>query len=483
MSDLNDTYRSPGARVMGFFTWKKLVSFVLVIFAILVAMDGIFTTDIGFNYVVQDTALGSKRFFQEPGIHFKIPFASKVTPYKQVATIGFSNTDKTKFTSNHGAVAVTFADTYNGDVPATFRFRLPRDEEKMFALHREFRSMKNLVNALLVKNARNAMVVTATQYTGEEFFQGGLNSYKVKLEDQLRNGLYETERRRVRVEESDLAAVSSNEPREDFGTRITKRARLVWKNIVLTDDNGKALRLRNPLDTYGIEVTQVTIDKPTPESQLQKMLVTKKTLVAKRIAAEQSIVTAEAQAQAVQSEMEIGKRKAIQIADKKRELAIIAGQQRVSVEKQEKAFKIVQANKTREVAVIERKKVLQIAEANKAIELANSEAAVFAAIAIRAKGLAEADVDRAKFAAKESSKDIYMAEVQRDIAIAMYRALPNFKIDMPRNVVMNGSEGKTLPNSLDILTTFGALQIMDQTVGKRVVGATVPLRTRPVLKK
>ena len=36
-------------------------------------------------------------------------------------------------------------------------------------------------------------VITATQYTGEEFFQGGLNQFKTQLADQLQNGIYLTE--------------------------------------------------------------------------------------------------------------------------------------------------------------------------------------------------------------------------------------------------------------------------------------------------
>ncbi len=74
-------------------------------------------------------------------------------------------------------------------------------------MHREFRNNNNLIDAPFVKNARNVTVITATQYTGEEFFQGGLNQFKSKLGDQLREGIYLTERRQVEVEELDLAPV------------------------------------------------------------------------------------------------------------------------------------------------------------------------------------------------------------------------------------------------------------------------------------
>ncbi|HAC26608.1 MAG TPA: hypothetical protein DCF82_02115, partial [Marinobacter hydrocarbonoclasticus] len=162
-----------------------------------------------------------------------------------------------------------FADTYTARIPATFRFRLSADPEKIVAMHREFRSYDNLIDSLLIKNAKNVTVVTATQYTGEEFFQGGLNKFKVQLEDQLQNGLYETERQQVEVEQTDLAAVSST---NDDGDRLERKVQLVWKNIILQDSAGQAKRIANPLDAYGIQVRQVTIGRPLPEKRLDELL-------------------------------------------------------------------------------------------------------------------------------------------------------------------------------------------------------------------
>ncbi|MCV5647689.1 SPFH domain-containing protein, partial [Escherichia coli] len=89
--------------------------------------------------------------------------------------------------------------------------KLSNDPEAVKKMHKEFRNNSNLIDALLVKNARNVTVITATQYTGEEFFQGGLNQFKSKLGDQLREGIYLTERRQVEVEELDLAPVGANQ--------------------------------------------------------------------------------------------------------------------------------------------------------------------------------------------------------------------------------------------------------------------------------
>ena len=91
------------------------------------------------------------------------------------------------FDINH-PVGVRFADTYTGLVPATFRFRLPVDSKSIIRMHKDFRSENSVYNQLLTRNAKNVTIITATQYTGEEFFQGGLNRYKQQLSDQLKNG-------------------------------------------------------------------------------------------------------------------------------------------------------------------------------------------------------------------------------------------------------------------------------------------------------
>lgn len=420
-----------------------------------------YTTDAGYNYVVENTLFGTIDVYTEPGLHFMTPGFTRITPYKQAATINFTNSETVninEFTRTEPAVSIAFADTYTADIPATFRFRLPTDQEQMIKLHKEFRSFDNLVGAVLTKSAIDVIVITGTQYTGEEFFQGGVNSYKVQLVDQLQNGIYQTRREKVLVEETEVAAVSSTNSNANLLEQTTRK---VWKNVILTDSSGNSLRLGTPLGQYGIEATQVTIGKPEPLLGLDKLLENKRNLVAKRISAIEQLQTAEAEAQAVQQEGEIEKRRQIQVAQREKEVAIIQRQREVEAEKQIAEKETVIREKERELAVIDKQKELEVAEANRDIQKAASEAAVFEAQAIREKGLAEADVDSAKLAAKQVAKDIYMAEIQRDIAQIMYPALANVKITMPQFYSAGGSGGAA-PTSLDVFTTLGAQKLLEE---------------------
>ncbi|WP_303291557.1 SPFH domain-containing protein [Marinobacter sp. SS5-14b] len=436
---------------------KYIMAIASIALVVFLAMSSFFTTQLGYTYVVQDTLFGSIRVFSEPGVHFKMPMFSNVYTYNQAMTLSFGNQEsgeKIQSSRQLTEVEVQFADTYTARIPATFRFRLSADPEKIIAMHREFRSYDNLIDSLLIKNAKNVTVVTATQYTGEEFFQGGLNKFKVQLEDQLQNGLYETERRQVEVEQTDLAAVSST---NDDGDRLERKVQLVWKNIILQDSAGQAKRIANPLDSYGIQVRQVTIGRPLPEKRLDELLIKKKDLVAKRITAIQAQETARAEAKTAQLEKEIEKARAIQDAQRTKELAIISKQKEVEMERQQAQLETVRKEKEKAVAVLEKQKQLEISVAERDIQKANAEAATYAAKAIREQGLAEAEVAKAHLLAKQAARDIYMAEIQRDIAQVMYPALKDVTIDMP-DYYVGGEAGGSPVSSLEVFTSLGAME-------------------------
>jgi uncharacterized membrane protein YqiK len=217
------------------------------------------------------------------------------------------------------------------------------------------------------------------------------------------------------------------------------------------------MRLENPMAQYGIQVSQVTIGKPEPDNALNTLLTEKRKLVGQKISAQQQIETNIVEAEAAKQEREISKQRAIQDAQKEKELAIIAEQQLTDVERQRALKETVQREKEKALAVIEKQKELEIAQANRGIQEAAAEAARYEAEAIKAKGLAEAEVERAKLQAKQAAQDIYMAEIQRDIAQVMYPALKDVKIDMP-DFYSAGSGDGAAPTSLDVFTTLGAMK-------------------------
>lgn len=433
------------------------------IFALIILGSGFYTLPGGVTAAVQNTLTGQVDIVRGPKFAFKMPFFSSVENFTDVSTITFGESSDVN-TRNALPINVLFADTYRANLSISYRFRLPSDDEQMKRLFLDYRRYDNMVDNLFVKNAVNVTTVTATQFTGEEFFQGGVNQYKERLEDQMKGGIYQTERKQVEVEQLELQSVGFDNSRAG---QLESAKQLVWKTVPVLDKNGNPIRQSNPFQAYGVEVTQLTYTGAQPEELLERLLTDKKTLVAQRIRTIQEQETAKAEADTAQLLKEIERTKAVQDANRQKELAVIAESQQVEVAKQQALKETVTAEKQKSLAVIDKQKELEIAQANLAIQQANAAAATEQAKAVTAIGLAEAEVTQAKYMALGANKDIYLAEVQRDISLSMYSNLANFQINMPTNMVTMG-EGNGLSTNLDILSSYAALGSMDSLMAKSV---------------
>jgi regulator of protease activity HflC (stomatin/prohibitin superfamily) len=446
----------------------------IVIVGLLFLNSAHFQTEAGYTYHYQNTLSGEVNVYNEPGVHFKVPWFSRVTAYKQVMTVAFGSADGENLTRSIRSVTVRFADTYTGELPATFRYKLPRDPQRIANIHQDFRSFENLVDALLIKTSRDVVVNTATQYTGEEFFQGGLNQFKAALIDQLHNGIYKTERKQVEIEQMDLAPVGLG---QEDSNRLRKAKTLVWKTVPVRGEDGKVVRLENPLDQYGIEVTQITLGTPVPEKQLEKLLTDKKRLVADRIKTVQEQETTKEQAKTAQLRAEIERTKAKQEALKLKELGLIAKQREVEEAEKQAEKEVIEYEKVKRLAEIDKAKELAIAQAEREIQKAHYEAAQFEAKAIREKGVAEAEVLKAMYEAR--IPEIYLAEIRKEIAQIIYPNLKGIEVTMPRNIVHLGESDDKLQTNLDVLSSFAAIGVMEGLEKKALEADTAATSKTP----
>merc|ERR1712159_742350 len=183
--------------------------------------------------------------------------------------------------------------------------------------------------------------------------------------------------------------------------------------------------------------------------------------------------TSKAQARTEQLKKEIERTKAVQDAQRQKELVVIANQREVEVAKQIAERETIEQRKLQDLAVIQKDKELAVARAGLDIQKANAQAAKFEAEAIASKGKAEAEVLSAMYKAKSQNKEIFLAETQRDMAQALYGNLKDFKVEMPQNVILGaggpgaGGAGK-MPSNLDVITGFSALGLMEKALGHKV---------------
>ncbi len=306
---------------------------ILIIFGFLIYImlsDGVFMTTSGYIYLYDNVLTSKLDVHKTPGVHFKVPFSS-VTRYKQVWIVDFgTGYSGEQIRTRKSPITLRFADSYTAKIPATFRYKLPTATDRLEMIHRDFTSQEKLVDALLIPISRNLMVSTATQYTGEEFIQGGLNQFRDALEDQLQYGIYKTKRQQF-VKQRDFGKIGSQE----MGKTITLN---VWKTVPVIDENGQIKRLKKKsLVDYGIEVIQVTMGVPVPDTDLEQLLADKKRF--NRVASE-----------------------------KAEELALEKDDEKLKLAKQAKENKIILERKADELAIFQEEQKLRLEK--KAAELA-----------------------------------------------------------------------------------------------------------------
>lgn len=443
------------------FPIKTIVSGVAGVIIAAILSTGLSTTNEGYKYVVQDTALGSVRDIHTSGWYLAVPLASKQSVYNAVATVtgGVLKEGAPRPSGYMGRATVSFADNYKVDLTPTIRFKLPDGREEFLNLHKDVQGQySNVVSRILIPRVKSLMTATAQMYLGENFIQGGTNEFRIALQDQLENGTYVTRREEVTIVEQGLEAVSSS---NDNANKAIETSRTIYKQVIQRKSDGTPRRSVNPLVKYGITVIGVELGTPDPDDRLENMIKSKMALIEKRITAVQSQETTKEEAKAEQLKREISKRAAIQEAQKAKELATIHGQLRVEQAHQTKREKLVIESQRKEVALIQKQRELEVAESNEAIQKANAIAANHQATAVLSIGLAEAQVTQAEYAAKQSAKDIVMAEIELERSRVMYPALKDVTIDMPDYYVGGGSDAPA-PNSLEVFTNLGAIEKLKQ---------------------
>lgn len=419
--------------------WSAITVVGLIAFFMLMSMFR--TVELGYTDVYQNKATGNTVVYHGPDWYISPIFVGVERTYKDDTTVAFTANpeDKDKFSSVSTPIDIRFADTYEAKLPLTARFVLPSDDEHMLMVDKSFRSYKNLVNSLYDKTMIDVTTNTAQQFTAEEVTQGGLNALKSAISDQVNKGVYVTERKRVRVEQTLKSKVGVGGDKSR-GT-LNEQEVTVWKAVPKLDRNGKIMRNENPFEKYGIQVLQVNLADPTPEALLEKLLIAKKTSVAKKILsvqeqdnAKEDIKTAKLQGQA---EREKAEQKRLIIADAE----IIERKKEVQVAKLRAQREIVDREKLASLAIIDKKKELQIAKDNEGIQQANERATKFQAQAKLHIGLAEAQIKKAKYEAVV--QPILELEVTRVTQLAKYQALKNGKglVQMPEKVIINNGGG------------------------------------------
>lgn len=333
----------------------EIPGYVKALFVVLVLLIGAMfsisvlteSNNAGMTMIVQSPIKGDLTVYSKPGMCWQ--GGGTITLYNQVPTISFGTPEDGGLLAR-GPIDVRFNDSGRAKVYGNARFELPLDQDQMLEIHRQYRSYDHLVEALLAKLTVETIVLSANMFSSEDTYGGGKAEYIRLAHDQLEHGKYQTD---VREEETTDS--------------VTGEKRRVKKVLIRKDAAGNPLRLENPLDKFGIKVSQLIIDKdfeyePGILSQIEAQRSAFMNTVTARANAQkamQDALTAEATGKAevttARYQQLVEKEKATVQADKDKEVATIAAEKEKSVAIVEKEKAEIEANKRLAVAELDRK--------------------------------------------------------------------------------------------------------------------------------
>ena len=341
-----------------------ITGILIVVCAVFIAVTGqwlVETNNAGYTHVKQAAVSGEMSVRHTAGMYAQL--FGKITEYKQAATytfggdVGDGDAQQQRGTLHSPAVSIRFNDGAKASIVGSVRLALPSDDEHMLQLHAKFRSFEGVTRNGVQKVVDEAITLTAALMTAEESYTTGRAQFSEMAWDQVNNGVYLTER--LVVDSVD----------EVTGAK-TSRATVHIKR----DTDGNVMRKDNPLEPYGVRLSQFVISDINYEQSVQAQIAAKR-------GALMDVVKAKANAE-----------KAIQ----DRKTAEEVGRKNVSVAEYE-------AEVTKKKAVVEAEKKKQVAELDAAQKLAVAELDTkSAALEKKAKILradADAEAARKKFQA------------------------------------------------------------------------------------
>ncbi|MFK5970233.1 MAG: SPFH domain-containing protein [Candidatus Marithrix sp.] len=414
--DLRNIFQMIGDLIKKF--WLLVVLILLIFIAI---KSTIFITETGYIDLYENPITHDVETYDRPAIHWKIPLSS-VTRYKRVWIVDFgTGFGGQQIREEKSPIQLRFADSYTANIPATFRYKLPNNRDLLEMIHKDFTTHEKLVDALLIPISRDVMVTTATQYTGEEFFQGGLNQFRMALEDQLQNGIYKTKREEVEVNTRDIVMIGQN----GFSNQKTTSLK-VWKTVPITNAKGEIERLeKKSLVNYGIEVIQVTLGVPEPEPELEQLLTDKKEFdrISNKKADElamvfdnQKIMLANIEKEKQTQLATIEKDKIIHLANisKEQELKLARKSEELALIKESQKNQLAQ--KAKELVVMQKQLELVLADQEIQKTTKETELAIFVTIA-KAKEEEKLAIDLATIKARKD-EELVVAKAEQEIQLA-----------------------------------------------------------------
>lgn len=305
-------------------------------------------------------------------------------------------------------IPVRFNDGGTANITGAIKYRLSTKPENQLRLHTEYKGYNAVQNDLIRQTVAESLMQTATLMRAEESYSTRRAEFTALAEDQVRDGIYETE-----SEERKYTDANGNE----FVERYVR--------VKMGPDGKPVVRKVSPFKRYGVEILQFVIKEIDFDETIDKLIAEKKK-------AEQQKVVAKAN------------------AEKAKQDAI--------TEKEQGKARVAKAKADEEV-----KKITAVTEAKKKFEVAQYDRmkAGEEAKAKLLRGEAEARVAKLKVLAGLSPLE--RATIDKETAIGVAEKLS--KVQFPSLMIIGGSgNGGSQLNPFDAVGLQSFIEIQRNLV-------------------
>lgn len=300
----------------------------------------------GFRTVIESRITGGMSVKFANGFYFT--FFGKTTEYPDIMTISFT-TDETTSTVDVDPIKIRFNDASSADAKGVVKFMLPKNEESMIKLHKDYRSVDNLAITGLKPLVIQSLGTSAQLMSSEMHYQGGASTMSQSFQDQLESGVYI-----LVTEEQNLYDSLEKEKKRIYVTKISK------------DKDGQIQRKKSMLTQYAIGVTDAAISEVEYEERVRELLkqkidATSQTSIAKQnlMRAQQEALTEEAKGKKLLVETEYKELQNQKTQVIQAETQVKLKEQEVKLQDQAK----LKAQKEYEASIYEAKKTKELADA------------------------------------------------------------------------------------------------------------------------
>ncbi|OLS64624.1 SPFH domain-containing protein [Pseudomonas putida] len=246
-----------------------------------------------------------------------------------------------------GTLPIVFLGNVDAKAEFSTQFRMPTGEAFLTIAH-EYRTPENFLQRALLPAVKETLQATASLMSADDYYAGDRNQFGAEFENQLRDGLYLTKRKEVRVQRehqpAQTAILQAGTEQGQYGDSISTRF-VIEK---LRDEHGVEIRKQQQFRLFGVDVVDARVTHIDPNPQYQERMVRVQQALAELAVARQNRLKEEEEKQLVSA-------RGAKDVEAKRQESLRQQIERTTQAETEKQLTLINAEREQRRAEIEKK--------------------------------------------------------------------------------------------------------------------------------